>query len=84
MPTKDIIETYTNQIGGTTDYIVECEERGRSVAPVQIRLVPRKRRDLPLEGAGTLRNDRITNRSGRLPPEVFDWAEKVIIARRIP
>jgi hypothetical protein len=82
MPTKDIIETYTNQRGETTDYIVECEERGRSGAPVQIRLVRRKPREVPLEGIGTLRHGKIENRSGRVPQEVFDWAEKLIALRR--
>jgi hypothetical protein len=84
MTTKDIIETYTNQRGETTDYIVECDEHGTSRAAVQIRLVPRGPRDAPLNGSGTLRNDKIANRSGRLLPEVFDWAERVIVARRLP
>lgn len=82
MTTKDIIETFTNKGGVTSDYIVECEEHGTSPAAVQIRLVPRAPRDAPMSGSGTLRKDKIANRSGRLLPEVFDWAETVIVARR--
>jgi len=82
MTTKDVIETYTSQRGEPTDYVVECEEHGGADAAVQIRLVPRKPRDPAAQGAGTLHNDRIMNRSGKLAPEVFDWAESVIIARR--
>jgi hypothetical protein len=83
MTTKDIIETYTSGAGKMTDYIVECEEHGTSPAEVRIRLVPRQPRDSPLNGGGTLRKGKITNRSGRVLPEVFDWAEGVIVARRI-
>jgi hypothetical protein len=82
MTTKDIIETYTDHRGKMTDYVIECDEHGRSRAAVEIRLVPRRPRDSPLRGSGTLRNDKIANRSGRLLPEIFEWAEKVIIARR--
>jgi hypothetical protein len=83
MSTKDIIETYTSQQGEPTDYVVECEERGRADVAVQIRLVAKKPREHG-EGAGTLHNGRITNRSGNLAREVFEWAESVIIARRAP
>jgi hypothetical protein len=82
MTTKDIIETYTSQQGETTDYVVECEEHGGADAAVQIRLIPRTRREPAAEGAGTLRKGRIRNRSGKLAREVFEWAESVIIARR--
>jgi hypothetical protein len=81
MATKDIIETYTNPGGQMTDYVIDCEDDGVSNPPVLIRLVPR-RREAPLEGHGTLRNDKITNRSGKVAREVFDWAESVIFERR--
>jgi hypothetical protein len=79
MTTKDIIETYTSQRGETTDYVVECEEHGGADAAVRIRLIPKKPREPAPEGAGTLHNGRITNRSGKLERNVFEWAESVII-----
>jgi|HubBroStandDraft_6_1064221.scaffolds.fasta_scaffold544918_2 hypothetical protein len=81
MATKDIIETYTNPLGEMADYVIECEANGVSNPPVLIRLVPR-RREPALEGQGTLRYDKIANRSGKVTPEVFDWAEGVIFERR--
>jgi hypothetical protein len=81
MATKDIIETYTSPLGEMTDYVIECEDLGVSNPPVLIRLVP-KRREVPLEGQGTLRYDKIANRSGKVAREVFDWAEGVIFERR--
>jgi hypothetical protein len=84
MATKDIIETYTSEQGETADYVVECEEQGRADAAVQIYLIPRKPRERPQQGVGTFHSGRIINRSGELAREVFDWAESVIIARRVP
>jgi hypothetical protein len=81
MATKDIIETFMNPQGEMADYVIECENHGVSNPPVLIRLVPR-RREVPLEGHGTLRYDKITNRSGKVAREVFDWAEGIIFERR--
>jgi|HubBroStandDraft_4_1064222.scaffolds.fasta_scaffold838811_1 hypothetical protein len=82
MTTKDIIETYTDPRGMMTDYTIECEKHVGLGAAVRIRLVPKRPRDPPLEGAGTFRNNKIIDRSGKVSGDVFDWAEKVIIARR--
>jgi hypothetical protein len=81
MASKDIIETYTNPRGEMTDYVIDCEAHGVSHPAVLIRLVP-KRREAPMEGHGILRYDKITNRSGTVAREVFDWAEGVIVERR--
>ena len=66
---------------GAGPSFIECEDHGVSNPPVLIRLVPR-RREAPLEGQGTLRQDKIANRSGKVAREVFDWAEGVIFERR--
>jgi hypothetical protein len=84
MTTKDIIETYTDPRGMMTDYTIECEKHVGLGAVVRIRLVPKRPRDPPLEGGGTFRNNRIIDRSGKVSGDVFDWAEKVIIGRRLP
>jgi hypothetical protein len=46
--------------------------------------VPKRPRDRLLEGGGTFRNNKIIDRSGKVSGDVFDWAEKVIIGRRLP